>query len=433
MTKDLARYALTLIEAAEALAEGELTAVELAEAQLARVAATDAAVDAWTTCDPQHVRAEAARCDGARGRAALRGIGIGVKDIIDTADLPTMMGSAIHARRRPERDATCIARLKASGGYVFGKTVTTPFAFLDPGKTRNPWDPGRTPGGSSSGSAAAVAVGHVTGAIGTQTNGSVVRPAAYCGVVGFKPTLHAIPFGGTHVFSDTLDTLGTFTRTVEDAARLAGTLADAGRISGTISPRASPPRLAYLSDFPWTVLDCDADAVVESAVTKLRTRAEVVPIDVPPAWRAANAVHRTIMLFEAVRNMGELQERAREQLSPRLNAALDEGRAIAQGAYEDARAARAEAIMFFTQWFAGFDAVLAPSAPGPAPWGLAGTGDPACCTLWSLLGFPALNLPVGHFGGLPMGLQLAAPQGRDDALLAVAAWCEARLPFRGLV
>ena len=433
MTREIARYALTLVEAAEALDEGDMTAGELADAQLARVVATDAAVEAWTACDPQYVRGEALRCDGIRGRAALRGIGIGVKDIIDTVDLPTTMGSPIYDGYRPGHDAPCIARLKAHGGFVFGKTVTTPFAFLDPGKTRNPWDPGRTPGGSSSGSAAAVAVGHVAGAIGTQNNGSVIRPAAFCGVVGYKPTLHAIPYAGAHPFSETFDTVGTFTRTVEDAARLAGVLADAGLVSGTITPRAGRPRLAYLGDFPWTVLDCDADAVVESAVTTLRAHADVVAIDIPPAWRGANTLHRTIMLFEAARNLRELQGRERHRLPPLLNGALDEGRNVTQAAYDDARSAREEAIAFFTQWVAGFDAILAPSALGPAPWGLGSTGDPACCTLWSLLGFPALNLPVGHFGGLPMGLQLAAPQGRDDSLLSVAAWCEARLPFRGLV
>jgi Asp-tRNA(Asn)/Glu-tRNA(Gln) amidotransferase A subunit family amidase len=433
MTRDLARYALTLTEAVEAIAEQELTARELADAQLARVAATDAAVEAWVALDPAHVRAAAARCDAVRSRGALSGMGIGVKDIIATAELPTQMGSAIFAGQKPQQDAVCIARLKASGGFVFGKTVTTEFAFMTPGKTRNPWDPARTPGGSSSGSAAAVAVGHVVAAIGTQTNGSVVRPAAYCGIVGFKPTLHAIPLAGTHVFSETLDTIGTFTRTVEDSARLASVLADAGRIAGKIAPLSKPPRLAYIGDFPWTVVDCNADAIVESAVTLLRTRAEVVPIDIPAPWREANKLHRTIMLFEAARNMGPLQDRDRVRLSDQLNAALDAGRAISESDYANALDERQRAIAFFTQWFAEFDAVLAPSAPGPAPWGLATTGDPSCCTLWSLLGFPAINLPVGQFERLPMGLQLAAPQRCDDRLLAVAAWCEARLPYRGLV
>jgi Asp-tRNA(Asn)/Glu-tRNA(Gln) amidotransferase A subunit family amidase len=433
MTQKIARWALTLTEAVEAIAERQLTARALADAQLARISTTDAAVEAWAALDPLNARAEAARCDAGPSGGTLDGIGIGVKDIIATAGLPTGMGSPIYADHRPTQDAVCVTRLKASGAFVFGKTVTTEFAFMEPGRTRNPWDPARTPGGSSSGSAAAVAVGHVAGAIGTQTNGSVVRPAAYCGVVGFKPTLHAIPYTGASLFSETFDTVGTFTRTVEDAARLAGALAVPGLIAGTIAPLEKAPRLAYFGDFPWTVVDCNADAVVEAAVTRLRTRAEVVPLDVPRPWREANALHRTIMLYEAARNLGALQMRERARMSNVLNAALDAGRAIGDDAYASALAARAEAIACFTQWLAGFDAVLAPSAPGMAPWGLATTGDPSCCTLWSLLGFPALNLPVGKFDRMPMGLQLSAPQGCDDRLLAVAAWCAARLPFEGLV
>ncbi len=247
MTPNLRSYALTLTEAAEALADRQLTAVELAAAQLARVRTTDAAVCAWETLDPEHVLREAARWDATPTAAALGGIGIGVKDIIATADLPTTMGSPIFAGHRPSSDATCVARLSAAGAFVFGKTVTTPFAFMDPGKTRNPWDPAHTPGGSSSGSAAAVAVGHVAGAIGTQTNGSVIRPAAYCGVVGFKPTLNAIPTHGVHPFSETFDTVGTFTRTVEDAARLASALADPGRIAGTLAPLAGARRASPIS------------------------------------------------------------------------------------------------------------------------------------------------------------------------------------------
>ncbi|MEO8753644.1 MAG: amidase [Casimicrobiaceae bacterium] len=433
MTSDLRRYTLTLTEAAEAIAERRLTAAELATAQLARVRATDAAVEAWATLDPEHVQRESGRWDAVPRAGPLGGIGIGVKDIIATAELATTMGSRIFADHRPAHDAACISRLKAAGAFVFGKTVTTPFAFMDPGKTRNPWDPAHTPGGSSSGSAAAVAVGHVVAAVGTQTNGSVVRPAAYCGVVGFKPTISAIPFDGVHVFSETLDTVGAFTRTVEDAARLVSVLADPGRIAGTLTPHSGIPRFAYIGDFPWTTLDCDADDVVEAAVTRLRTRAEVTPVEVPPAWHGARDLHRTIMLYEAARNMGELQQRERARLSPAVNAALDEGRTIGRKAYETALAERERAIAHFTRRFEEFDAVLSPSAPGTAPRGLATTGDPSCCTLWSLLGFPAINLPVGSVGRLPVGLQLAAPQYCDDRLLSAAAWCGARLPFRGLV
>ena len=425
-------HALTMTEALAAIAAGTSTARALADAQLARVAATDGAIEAWETLDPAHVRAAAGACDAALKPLPLAGIGVGVKDIIATADLRTTMGSPIFADHRPEADAACIVRLRAAGAFVFGKTVTTPFAFMDPGKTHNPWDPAHTPGGSSSGSAAAVAAGHVNAAIGTQTNGSVIRPAAYCGVVGFKPTLDIIPFAGIGVFSPTFDTVGTFTRAVADAARLASVLAGSGSIAAAITPVARKPRLAYIGDFPWTQLDCHADAVVEAAATTLRTQTEIVPIDVPARWREANKLQRIIMLHEAAAALSGLQARERARLTPALNAALDEGRAIGADRYRSALAERDEAIAYFTEWLAPFDAVLAPSAPGPAPYGLQTTGDPSCCTLWSLLGFPAINLPVGMAGKLPMGLQLAAPQGRDNALLAVAAWCEARLPFRGI-
>jgi len=433
MTRNVRAYALTLTEAAEALADRQFTAVELAATQLARTRATDAAVCAWETLDPEYVLREAARWDAASDAAALGGIGIGVKDIIATVDLPTTMGSPIFAGHRPTSDATCVARLRAAGAFAFGKTVTTPFAFMDPGKTRNPWDPAHTPGGSSSGSAAAVAVGHVAGAIGTQTNGSVIRPAAYCGVVGFKPTLNVIPTRGVNQFSETLDTVGTFTRTVEDAARLASALADPGRIATNLAPRVQAPRFAYLRAFPRTANDAVAEAVIIAVVAQLRTRAEVVPVDIPPMWHDAKSVLRTIMLHEAARNLGELQLRERARMTPAVNAALDEGRAIGPAAYEDARSWRERAIVFFTQWLDGYDAVLAPSAPGPAPRGLDTTGDPSCCTLWSLLGFPAISLPVGRVAQMPIGLQLAAPQDCDDSLLTAAAWCGARLPFHGLV
>lgn len=422
----------TVLDAAAALAARRLTAVALAEAQLARVARTDAAIEAWETLDPAHVRREAARCDRDGVGGPLAGIGVGVKDIVDTRDLVTTMGSPIYAGHRPASDAPCVARLRAAGGYVFGKTVTTPFAFMDPGKTRNPWNREHSPGGSSSGSAAAVAAGHVLAAIGTQTNGSVVRPAAYCGVVGFKPTLHAIPYAGAHLFAEQFDTLGTFTRTVADAARVASVLADPGRISPAVTPLARSPRLAFLAHFPWTAHDAATDEALAQAVATLARDAEVVPVEIPAPWREAHLVLRTIMLHEAAVNLTGLQARERARLTPNLNAALDEGRSFGEARYREAQDARTRAIAFFTEWLAPFDAVLAPSAPGPAPHGIATTGDPSCCTLWSLLGFPALNLPAGTVRGLPVGLQVAAPQGADDRVLAVAAWCEARLPFAPL-
>jgi len=436
MSIDRPIVALSLSAAADAIAKGELTARALTEDELARIAATDADIEAWAHLDPARVRAEADRCDAAAGRGgSLHGIGIGIKDIIATADQPTEMGSPIYAGHRPERDAECVRRLKRAGGYVFGKAVTTAFAFLDPSKTKNPWNPRHTPGGSSSGPAAAVAARHVTGAIGTQTNGSVIRPAAFCGVVGFKPTKDVIPLDGVHLFSDTLDQIGTFTRSVADAARLASALATSS-IASAPGPLATPPRLARLERFPWTQeVDRDADATLDAGVAKLREHGAIVTdVRFPAEWYDVNVVHKTIMLYEGGKYLGPTQDRDRARLSPKLNAALDEGRRISHADYESALAKRDAAIAFFGQWLVEFDAIITPAAPGPAPAGLASTGDPSCCTLWSLTGFPALTLPVAlASNGLPLGLQFAAPAGEDDRLLAVAAWCESCFGFKGLV
>jgi amidase len=457
-------HAMTLTGATAGFAAGTLSARALADAQLARVDATDGAIGAWAHLDPAQVRREADRLDAARAATSaearatplavargagatvvadgaavavagpLAGVGIGVKDIVATADQPTALGSSIFEGHLPSADAACVERLKRAGGYVFGKTVTTAFAFLDPGKTRNPWNPAHTPGGSSSGSAAAVAARQVCAAIGTQTNGSVIRPAAFCGVVGFKPTLGAIPADGVHVFSETLDTVGTFTRCVADAARLASVLADPGRIGGAIAPLARTPRLAYLSDFPWTQVGCDADDALDAAATKLRAAgADVVPVALPEPLAETARTLRTIMLYEAVTHLAALQDRERARLTPALNAALDEGRAIAADDYRRALVSRRVMIASAQDWLARYDALIAPPATGPAPEGLATTGDPSCCTMASLLGFPALSLPIGLAGsGLPLGMQIITPADADDRALAVAAWCEARLPFAGL-
>jgi Asp-tRNA(Asn)/Glu-tRNA(Gln) amidotransferase A subunit family amidase len=432
---DISPHALPLTDAAAALAERRFSARALADAQLACIDATDSRIDAWATLDRAHVRAEADRCDAAGTSGLLAGIGIGVKDIIATQALPTAMGSPLFAGQRSNADAACVTRLLDAGGYVFGKTVTTEFAFMHPGKTRNPWNVAHTPGGSSSGSAAAVAAGHVCGAIGTQTNGSVIRPAAYCGVVGFKPTYGAILFDGANVFSETLDTLGTFTRTVADAARLAAALAEGECIPMEIVPLPHAPRLAYLPSFPWTKIDRDADAALSEAIARLHSLgAEVAALAIPPEWQSANLLHRTIMLYEGARNLGALQAREREHLSAALNAALDEGRSIAERVYREALNARLGAIDEWAHLLAPFDAVVAPPAPSTAPRSIESTGDPSCCTLFSLVGFPAIALPIGRNAeGLPLAMQLAATSGDDGRLLSVAAWCEGRLPFVGLV
>jgi Asp-tRNA(Asn)/Glu-tRNA(Gln) amidotransferase A subunit family amidase len=426
--------ALTLAEACAKLREGSLHALDYADALLERVESTDGAIGAWAHLDREAVMGAAKRIDAlpATARGPLHGIPVGLKDIIHTRSLPTRMGSTVFEGFTAPVDAACVQRLVAAGGYAFGKTVTTELAFMHPGKTKNPWNARHTPGGSSQGSAAAVAAGQVPAALGTQTNGSVIRPAAYCGVVGYKPSLGAIPFHGVNLFSETLDTLGTFTRTVTDAALLAAPLI---RTSSSSFALASPPRLAYLTDFPWTHLDCDADDTLDAAATRLRTAgANIVPVVLPDALHEAARVHRVIMLSEAARNLGSVQERARAQLSRALNDALDEGRGFTADDYRRALASRAAMITAATDWIGHYDAVIAAPAPAAAPEGLDSTGDPSCCTLASLLGAPAITLPIGFDAGrLPLGMQLFASPGNDAKLLAVAAWCEARLPFRGLV
>ena len=430
-------YALTLAGAIDALSRRALSCTALTQSLLDRIDATDANIQAWAWLDREHALAAARALDARRtsgGGTRLEGVPIGVKDIVATAGMPTQMGSPIYAGAIPARDAECIARLHSAGGMVMGKTVTTEFAFMQPGKTRNPWNAACTPGGSSSGSAAAVALGQVPAAIGTQTNGSVIRPAAYCGVVGFKPGKDLLPFAGVHRFSPTLDTLGVFARTVADCALLAGVLASEDAITPA-DDSPPPPALVCLPEFPWVAISSEQRDALDTAVDVLRNAgARVTTLALPPTCSDAPTQLRRIMLHEAVLELGTSQDRERGKMSDKLNAALDEGRAIGESAYADAMARRDEIIAALTDWLAGFDAVLTPPAPGPAPQDLTQTGDAACCSLWSLAGFPALTLPIALApNGLPLGIQLAAPALHDQRLIAVGTWCERRLPFHRLV
>jgi Asp-tRNA(Asn)/Glu-tRNA(Gln) amidotransferase A subunit family amidase len=432
-------HALTLAAAAAAIRDGELTSESYTRALLERIAATDANVLAWAYLDPDGAIADARRSDAERGAGGaagpLAGIGLGVKDVVATIDQPTQLGSPIYAGARPAYDAECIMRLRRAGGFVLGKTVTTEFAFLQPGKTRNPWRPAHTPGGSSSGSAAAVALGQVPAAIGQQTNGSTIRPAAYCGVVGYKPTFGLLPYQGVNVFSATVDTLGVFARNVPDCALLASCLADPDALASDVRPVARAPKIASLAEFPWIATGIEQERAMQAAMATLRdSGATIADVELAAAWGDAQRVHRMIMLYEAAQQMRELQSREREHISPKLNAALDEGVETSDAAYHAALARRDALIAEVTEWLAPFDAIATPPVPASAPADLTQTGDPACCTLWTLLGFPALCIPIAKAdNGLPLGLQLAASAGSDGRLLPLARWCEERLPFQGLV
>jgi Asp-tRNA(Asn)/Glu-tRNA(Gln) amidotransferase A subunit family amidase len=366
---------------------------------------------------------------GATG--ALLRTPIAVKDIVDTAGAPTERGSALYAGRIAERDAEVVRNLRAAGAIIVGKTVTAELAFYHPGPTLNPWNPTRTPGGSSMGSAAAVAAGVVPMAVGTQTNGSIIRPAAFCGVVGFKPTTGRLSREGVFEFSRTLDHVGGFARSVHNVARLIAAMAGED-LARWWSGDSTTPKLAALLTSEWDRADEAARDRFQADVDRLAAAGGPVEWPTPPdGLDEAPALLRTIMLFEAARRLaGDL--RGREHLvSATARRAFEEGAAITESAYAAAVRARDGMVAAFATWATPYDAILTPAALGEAPTPET-TGDPRFCTRWSLIGAPAIVIPsdLGP-NRLPLGLQLVAAPGDDRRLIAAAAWCEATLPWIG--
>ena len=419
----------------QGLSDGSLTARAYCESCLARIHASEGRVRAWIALDDERALTIAATRDaeGAQGGHALHGVPVGVKDVYDTDDLPTEMGSPAFVGNQPGKNAELVARILAAGGYALGKTVTTEFAYMHPAETRNPWNPRHTPGGSSSGSAAAVAAGHVPVAVGTQTNGSVIRPAAFCGVIGFKPSLDSLPIQGALPFAETLDQVGVFARTVADAAYFAAGLAESGTFAPEIEALSRPPKIAVLPRFPWNAAEPAAARHLQASLKRLADAGtELKTVALPDDFDEAHRVHRTIMLYEGARHHAPKQAVHRRVMSAVLNAAIDEGLAMSHDEYRSALVRRAALAELALDLFEDCDALASLPAPGAAPERLDATGDPSFCTLWTLLGFPALTLPTGlSDGGLPYGMQLAGPSGGDDRLLRVASWCEAVTGFKG--
>jgi Asp-tRNA(Asn)/Glu-tRNA(Gln) amidotransferase A subunit family amidase len=414
------------------LREGAVTAEAVVRACLAHIAVVDAAVQAWAFLDPELALAQARALDRRRaaGEACgpLHGIPVGIKDIIDTADMPTENGTVLHAGRRPVADAAVVARLRAAGAVILGKTVTTELATYAPGKTRNPHDPAHTPGGSSSGSAAAVAAGMVPLALGTQTNGSVIRPAAFCGVIGYKPTFGRIARDGVLCQSPSLDQIGVLARSVEDAALLAGTLFDApcDLAKAAAAPLPVAPQFAFVRTPVWSKVDADACAAIEALVRHLGSAAAERAL--PEAAAGAWDWQRTVMEAEIAFNYDTEWTRGRDRLSSSLRGQIERGRAITAFDYQRALAQMPVVNAAFDALFAECDAILTPAVPGTAPRGLDSTGDPAFCTLWTYCGMPAITLPLLEgANGLPLGVQLVAPRGGDVRLLQAACWLREEL------
>lgn len=431
-------HTLRLVEAAEGVKKRRFTAEAYTEALLARMASLDGKIGAWAWLRPE-AAIQAARLSDRRIRSGgecgpLEGVPIGVKDIFATAGVPTEMGSPAFAGHIPERSAEIVERIAARGGFVMGKTVTTECAFLFPGKTRNPWNPIHTPGGSSSGSAAAVAAGFVPAALGTQTNGSVIRPAAFCGVVGFKPTQGLLPIAGALTFSHTLDQPGLFTRWVGDAAFLAASLAGTGADpSMEIESRSAPPRLAAVKTPVWEQADEDAKRNFRENIEAVRKGgARVEEVELPEIFSLAHRSLRTIMAAESALNLEELHRKQAPLLSSTLKDFIAEGAGTAAVAYLQALRMRAQLQKELDRFLMPYDALMTPPATGEAPASLEQTGNPTFCSIWSLCGVPAVTIPVG-FGaqGLPLGLQFVGPFGRDGRTLLAAHWCEGLFSFPG--
>ena len=414
------------ITIATRIAAGALKAEEVAQALLDRIAAREPVVRAFAAIDPDAVLRQARALDVGPPRGPLHGVPIAVKDVLDTADLPTAMGSPIFAGHQPRADAACVALARAAGAVILGKTVTAEFAFVHPGPTTNPHNAAHTPGGSSSGSAAAVAAGMVPLALGTQTGGSVLRPAAFCGVVGFKPSFGLIHRGGLKLMAESLDTIGVFARSVADVALLLPVLAG---LPPFVPGTPPPPRIGVCRVHPWALASEEARAVVEEAAARLaKAGATVVDITLPPAFEELLAVRARINDFEIGRALSWEYEAERARLSHRLAQAIKAGRAVSLSDYRSAQQAAMAARTAFPAAIAGCDALLVPGAQGETPEGLGSTGDSRFQGAWTLLHGPALGLPVRRGPkGLPLGVQLVAPAGQDAALLETGRWVEAVL------
>lgn len=423
---------LSAVEAAERIRAGELSSVELVGACLERIVAREEEVRAWTYLDPDLALRQARDRDREEPRGPLHGVPVGIKDIVDTADLPTELGSSIHAGRRPAADALCVARLRSAGAVILGKTVTTEFALFSPGPTTNPHDPGRTPGGSSSGSAAAVADAMVLVALGTQTAGSVVRPASFCGIFGLKPTFGAFPLDGVKQVSASLDTLGHFARDAVDLAVVADVLAGTRGVFAPDSPDRRW-RIGFVRTHEWDRAEPSTRECIEQAVRVIAGEAEVDEVDLPAHWSGLVEAQTVIMEAEAAATFAAERRDRPDELSANLLDMLDRGAAHDAAALDRSRELGDRCRRELADVVGDRDVLLAPSVIGEAPVGLDGTGDPLFCRMWTLVGPPTVSVPgLRGPAGMPLGVQVVAPQGRDGRAIAAAGWLAPRLAAAGM-
>ncbi|OGA48977.1 MAG: hypothetical protein A3F74_25135 [Betaproteobacteria bacterium RIFCSPLOWO2_12_FULL_62_58] len=428
MTTALALNQISAADAARALVAGKLTSEALVAACLERIKQREDAVRAWAFIDPELALKQARQCDREAPKSRLHGIPVGVKDVIDTCDMPTEYGSPIYRGHQPAYDAACVAQVREAGGVILGKTVSTEFATRHPNKTRNPHNLGHTPGGSSSGSAAAVADCMVPIAFGTQTSSSTIRPAAFCGVIGYKPTFNLINRAGLKFLSESLDTLGTLTRTIEDAALMVEVLAGLPPTSfATVA--ALKPRIGFCRTPYWDQADAASHANLERAAQMLAAAgAAVSEVELTGEFSKLAATQITVSAYEFFRALTHERTRFPQLISPSLTARIAAGGKVTRTQYEEGLALAERCRKRIADTFRGYDVLLAPSAPGEAPSGLDGTGEPIFGLMWTLLLLPCLTLPCGRGPtGLPLGVQVIGRHGGDAALFVAAEWVQRAL------
>jgi Asp-tRNA(Asn)/Glu-tRNA(Gln) amidotransferase A subunit family amidase len=417
-----ALHELSAAEAARRIEANELTCEALAAACLERIAERDDAVRAWAFIHEKQVLSQARDLDRTARRSRLHGVPVGLKDIIDTEDLPTQYGSPIYDGHRPRADASCVALLRRAGCLILGKTVTTEFANNHPSMTRNPHNPAHTPGGSSSGSAAAVADRMVPFALGTQTGGSVIRPAAYCGAYALKPSFGSINRQGTKFVAESLDTIGIFSRGVEDLALALEVLSD--RLAPDFSSVVGKPRIGLCRTPRWADADALTQANLEEAARVLaKAGATVTEFDLPSGSDQLFERHKVIMGFESARALAWEYENHPDQISATLKPRLDEGWQVTRADYDAVRETARQCRRALAEKMREVDFLLTPSAASEAPLGYASTGDPVFNRAWTLFGVPCATLPHGKGAhGVPLGVQLVGPMDGDGALLGWAQW-----------
>jgi len=414
---------LSATEIAAKTAAGEINCEAVVRDCMKRIAARDEIVKAWVNFDRDSALAQARALDRAPRRGPLHGVPIGVKDIIDTFDMPTEMGSPIYRGNRPMADAACVALLRRAGAVILGKTATCELAGMAPCATTNPLNAAYTPGGSSSGSAAAVADHMVPAALGTQTGGSVLRPSSFCGVFGYKPTYNTFNKAGVKPAAESLDTIGWIARSIDDIELLTAIL----RVQEPQPPRASAaaPRIGLCRTEIWNTAQPETKAVIEGAAAALgKAGAMVRDVDLPEAFTGLHTLARgTINHYERAACMAFEWDRHREALSPQMRRYIESGQRVSRAEYVAACRRVEECRARLPKVFDGIDVLLTPCVPGEAPQGLAFTGDPSMQAMWTALHTPSMTLPT-HRGpnALPVGIQLVARRYDDDGLFASARW-----------